>query len=218
MMLIALAMSVGCAKPTSSTIDAINENYNKFTLREGDARFSFEYPTNYEEMVTYLHVGDETPAYVFGRYTAVSFDRSIVEENQLLERSYLHVAAREASSLDNSDAKAALEDEIAKFATSKNNRDFEIIDRSPVTIAGVVGERVEFSYCQFQSDPFIEYEGPYVELPITSIVRYVCFDHDGFVWSIFLESWPIFLESTEGLAEEDGVHFEHILETFTILD
>lgn len=189
MLLISLVMNAGCS------------SYAKYTTHKESVRFSFEYPRSYEEMSTY-----EFPFLVM-----VSFDRSIVEENQLLERSYLCVTAREASLLDNPDAKAALEDEIAKFATNKNNRDFEIIDRSPVTIAGLVGERVEFSYCHFRDDPFIDYEGPYVELPITSIVRCAYFDHDGFVWAIFLKS-------TEGLAEEDKAHFEHILETFTILE
>jgi hypothetical protein len=188
-MLIAVVMSTGCS------------SYTRFTLREGDARFFFEYPRNYEEMFTHVYSG----------WAAVSFERSLVEEDQVIERSYLRVDVYEAGRRGNSDAEAALEDEITSFATDENYRDFEVIDRSPVTIAGVAGEQVTFSYCFFESDPVMDDEGPHFKLPITLIVRCAYFDHAGFIWEIFLQS-------TEGMVEEDEAHFEHILETFTILD
>jgi hypothetical protein len=189
MMLITIVMSTGCSI------------YTSFSLREGDARFSFEYPRNYEKIATDLYSG----------YAIVWFARSLVEENWVTESSYLRVQVYEAGRRGNPDAKAALEDTITRFATDEHYRDFEIIDRSPVTIAGVAGEQVTFSYCFFESDPVLDYEGPFFKLPITFTVRCAYFDYNGFIWEIFLQS-------TEGMVDEDEAPFGHILETFTILD
>ena len=229
-MLIAVGMSTGCS------------SYTRFTLSEEKIRFSFEYPRNYEEIVAYLYEGDETPTYVFGGLASVSFERSVVEDNWTIERSYLRVWVYEAGLLDNPDAQAALENEIASFATNEDYRDFEILDRSPVTIAGVEGEQITFSYCIVEQDPILgsspgtiagaqgeqvtfcycsycDFETeptlgggePTFKLPITLTVRCAYFDYNGFIWEIYLQS-------TEAFLDEDQAHFEHIVETFTILD
>jgi hypothetical protein len=174
--------------------------YTRFTQVEGDVHFSFDYPRSYEETFNDVSSGSAT----------VSFDHSIVEEGRIIEDSYLRVDVYRAGLVDVPDAEAALEATIASFATDEHYSDFEILDRSPVTIAGVEGEQVIFSYCLFEDIPS-DSEGPSLKLPATFIVRCAYFDHDNFIWEIFLQS-------TEGIAEEDGAHFEHILETFAIPD
>jgi hypothetical protein len=176
-------------------------SYTRFTLVEGDVHFSFEYPSSYEE--TFNDVSSQS--------SMVSFDRSIVEENWIVEDSYLRVHVYRAGFVDGPDAEAALEATIASFATDEHYSDFEILDRSSVTIAGVEGEQVTFSYYYPEAIPSFDDEGPFFKLPLTFIVRCACFEYNGFIWEIRLQS-------TEGVADEDKVHFEHILETFAFPD
>lgn len=176
-------------------------SYKRFILREGDAHFSFDYPRNYEELVNDVVAG----------WATVSFDRELVEEDWIIEDSYFSVDVYEAGRIGNPDAEAALESDITRIATHEYYSDFEILDRSSVSIAGVQGEQCVFSYCYREAIPDVDDEGPFLKLPVIMIVRCVYFDYNGFIWEIWLQS-------TEGFAEEDKAHFEHILETFTILD
>ena len=186
MILALVVMSAGCS------------GYTSHTLREGDAHFSFEYYDSYEKKASSLYSG----------HTMVYFNRSLMEEG-LLDSSF-YVLVYEAGWLGNPDAEAALEDRIASYATDEYHRDFEILDRSSVTIAGVEGEQVTF--CYYAERKLVgDSEGPFFKLPATLIARCVYFDHNGFIWEIFMKS-------IEEVAEEDKVHFEHIIETFTILD
>lgn len=189
MILISVVMSSGCS------------SYKRFTLREGDAHFSFEYPGNYEEVLTHVYSG----------WAAVSFDHELVEEDWIIESSYLRVDVYEAGRRGNPDAEAALESAITRIATEEYYSDFEILERSSVSIAGVKGEQCTLSYCYREEIPATDDEGPFLKLPALMTVRCVYFDYNGFIWEIWLRS-------TEGFAEEDKAHFEHIIETFEILD
>jgi hypothetical protein len=200
MMLISVVMSAGCSSDTNDTSYTGPTSYRSYTLSEGLVHFSFEYPTNYDEMFTEM---------LHSWVAATSF-RSIEEEGWIIERSYLYIFIVEAGGIGTTDAEAALENEIESFASDEEYSDFEILDRSPVTIAGVAGEQVTFSYYFAETTPPCD-GGPVLKLPATLIVRCAYFECNGFVWEIFLQS-------TEGVADEDEVHFEHILETFTILE
>ena len=193
-------MGAGCSSHTSTPSTPSYTSYTRFTLREGDAHFSFEYPESYEKIAIDLHSG----------YAMVWFIRSLVEEDWIIEDSYFRVQVYEAGQLGNPDAEAALESEITRIATSELYRHFEIRDRSSVSIAGVKGKQAIFTY-YYPEAPLPLDEGPFLKLPAFLIVRCAYFDYNGFIWEIWLQS-------TEGLAKEDKAHFEHIIETFTILD
>ena len=197
--MILISVVISCSNSDHSSTPSYT-NCTRFTLSEGDAHFSFEYPRDYEERVTHVDPG----------WTMMYSARELVEEDWVIESSLLMVDVYEAGLLGNPDAEAALESEITRIATHEHYIDFEILDRSSVSIAGVKGEQCVFSYYYPEKAPSFD-EGPILKLPATIIVRCVYFDHNGYIWGIRLSS-------TEGLAGEDEAHFEHILETFKILE
>ena len=93
---------------------------------------------------------------------------------------------------------------VRGFIELKKRRDyFQLLERRPVTISGVEGELSafveEWVVLAARDTPKLRY------------VRWAYFDYDGLVWEIEAEA-------EEELAEQVRVDFEHVLETFKILD
>jgi hypothetical protein len=80
-------------------------------------------------------------------------------------------------------------------------------DRYPVTVAGVQGEQIvvccDILYRRVHASFDVEW--------IPSTIREVYFDHSGVIWKIWVRSH-------RDMSEIAYIDFEHILETFQILD
>jgi len=182
MLLIAVIMSSGCS------------GYKRFTLREGDAHFSFHYPKDYKNALTDIGSG----------YTWVTFERLLPDEVQAVSWFTVTVDKAGTGRGEYTDAKDALEYDISIRSKLDN---YQLLERSPVSVAGVAGEQLIWSHFSFS--PYIKGESPKETKPMFS--RHVYFDHGGLIWGISMTS-------IEKMAEETEQYFEHLLETFRILD
>ena len=81
--------------------------------------------------------------------------------------------------------------------------DFSLISRSSVVIGIDIAEQVIFSYTV--TPPYID------EKPVVTTERYVMFDHNGSIY------WIMVIHDSE-LAETANADFEHMLDTFKILN
>jgi uncharacterized protein YjbK len=94
---------------------------------------------------------------------------------------------------------------IEQIASNELKKD--ILERSTVIINGIPGELIVYSH----KLGVIEERLPYESSKIIRINRTVYFDHSGLIWGIEIES-------DEDKAEQAKADFEHLLETFRILD
>ena len=170
-------------------------SYKKFTLREGYSHFSFAYPANYENVLI------DT----IGTYTDAAFQRSMLEEQY--EDSWIGLTIREPSPKSGQiDAKTSIEYDIENFS---NNDNFQLLERSQVTVAGIKAEKF---VCAFTRYPNWEYVEDTKDIKEASTIFWwgVSFDYNGLIWDIYMGS----IEKT---AESDKQIFDHIIETFRIL-
>jgi hypothetical protein len=82
----------------------------------------------------------------------------------------------------------------------------DILERTTININGISGELVVYS-----SKVGLIPEAPLESSEIVRINRTVCFDYGGLIWIIIIES-------DEDKADQAKADFEHILQTFKILD
>jgi len=82
--------------------------------------------------------------------------------------------------------------------------DFRLLERSTITIAGVKGERIAYSYSGF----YFSSE----HAPQTGTAYKAYFDSKGLIWKLSL------IADEYAAAERAKSDFEHLLETFRILD
>jgi len=163
--------------------------YNKYTQRKGIAHFSFECPESYEKSSYYLD----------SDHTSILHAR---HHNDGYLDSWFRVRVFEAGWGDYSDATDLLEKNNQRLGDS--HEDYQILDRSSVSIDGVNGKKLISSYTPDT------YESDLKESTLL-INRKVYFDHNGLIWEIMMIS-------IEEVAEADEPGWEHLLETFRILD
>ena len=164
--------------------------YKKYTQRDGIAHFSFEYSEDYKE--SYI---DLLPA-----YTSVGYDRW---QNDGWFDSGFYVRVFETGWNDYKDATDLLEKNTQRLSDSY--KDYQILERSSVTVDNIKGEKLISSYTPGES-----HESDLKE-PTLLINRRVYFDYEGLVWEIMMIS-------IEKVAEADEPIWEHLIETFKILD
>jgi len=178
-------IGVGCTKC---------EGYKQLSVDEGIAHFSFEYPCNWKiGIVDARHDYEHT-------YTNVKVFGPDFKRERDTVSSTVWIFFICPTDADTPDASAALEYSLSYW---QDFRDFEILERSTVEIAGLQVEQVVF-FCQVAGR---FYDSP----PIPSIDRELYFEYSGLIWKISISSRP-------EVVEADNVHFEHLLETFRILD
>lgn len=100
------------------------------------------------------------------------------------------------------DAKAFLELALAMYRTGKGFKDFQLLERSAISVVGVLGEKVLYSYNIVSS-------GTPTLLPAVS--RGAFFAAGEFIWSV-----NVSVEINNG--EADQSVFDHVLQTFKILE
>lgn len=175
----------------------VTPGYKEFTLhrnRAAVAYFSFEYPEGFEKLGN---------SYIDSEYVRISFYRSLLEEGYW--DAWFNVRVYRYPMFDHSSAAAAIEDEIQTSTTLFE--DFKILKRTPVLVDNVEGELLVYSYIPIkQTDEYSYLKGH----PIV-ISRNIYFDYNGLIWTIDMAS-------VEEVAEADEAVWEHLLETFKILD
>jgi len=167
-----------------------NSEYRTFTFKRG-VNFTFEYPSHYKM--------NSMRSYVEGKGAAgVTFFDKLSSKDSIY--GFIFVTIEDASE-KYPNAKTAIE----QIASNELKKD--ILERSTVIINGIPGELIVYSH----KLGVIEERLPYESSKIIRINRTVYFDHSGLIWGIEIES-------DEDKAEQAKADFEHLLETFRILD
>ena len=168
------------------------DGYKQTTLDNSIARFSFEYPCDWEYRVlkfplsSYAHFGVEAPrlkrdkSHIVSTYWYLDFSRAFPASPIL------------------GNAKVALDNELSRW---EDEPDFKVLERTEVNISGVPAEKVVFT---FKYHPTYIGTGYHAEESEYRIMREIFFDYNGFIWQIVADS-------NIDVAEAHKVHFEHLL-------
>jgi hypothetical protein len=183
-----IVLTVLCITPLIATGCTQCNGYKQLTVEEGIAHLSFEYPCNWE--VGIIEIREDLG------FTSITVLSPFSEEGDSFW-TFSIISPYE----DWPNAEAALEDSLSFW---ESEIDFEILDRSAVEVAGVRAEQVVF-FCRVPRDYPLGAE------PTPVVKRSLYFEYDGLIWMIGSSS-------DQAVAEADNVHFEHMLETFRILD
>lgn len=165
--------------------------YHTFVMKGGLAKFSFEYPSTYELADINSNRDGGNDVTLYGPYVQSAEETCIT----------IHVGKPE----DGQAGYLCYLEDFLRFEAS--SPEFKLLERFGVTVAGNPGEEVVCSYLNYRGNEAMAKGIP----PAPFVDRQVMFNHDGLVWDIFMKG----LEST---AEADKAIFEHLLETFKILD
>ena len=184
----AMAIS-GCR---SYEVNSAGKDYKIFTQKKGIGQFSFEYSTRYK--VLKVETADT--------YTDITLNNPEADEDW--DISYILVFC------------CAIEDETPGYSDAlegylklcKTNKDFKLLERSSIEINGESGEEVALSYYFTLPD---RPEGLSTVSTDLTIVRLVAFTHNNILWRLHVSS-------TESYADSAKADFEHIKQTFRILN
>ena len=194
MMLPVLVVLAACGSPTGKpyTIYApADSEYKTITVTKGIARFSFEYPSNYD--LANVEVRTDLD------YTDVVFSGPILEEED--DFTFLDVSV-----MGYRTSISSVEDRIEGYLSRVSNMtDFRLLERSSVSVASAAGEQVVFFYNRIRPP------SSSVREPAHEITRSVFFECHKLLWEISMRSNLI-------TSEADKADFKHILQTFKMLD
>jgi hypothetical protein len=170
-------------------------SYKTFVLNEGSVHFLFEYRTYYE-------IDNLKPAEATGDLMQQSmfFDLISPEIKGINDYTYIHVVVGKPDELT-PDAKSAIERAERNAASWA---DYKLLNKCEITVDGVQAYRIDYQNRNIV--PAIAGGEPRIE-----VIREVRFDAKGYVWMIQIRS-------DSSTAEADKADFEHILQTFKILD
>ncbi len=170
-----------------------NEEYTKVTVNKSEARFSFEYPVGYEDPFHSLQETDQDN--MVQLYHPEDRLRGVADK--------ILSIVFEPGGKEFPNAEAKLEDllEGREHPDPYYDNKFQLLERSSTEVSGTQGEYIVYS--------FVPRGGNLGLGPVVS--REVYFDHDGLIWEIDLTS-------KEGIADTVKGEFEHVLQTFKILD
>jgi hypothetical protein len=172
--------------------------YKIFTLEKGIAHFAFECPYSYKTEKVEVRSDFE--------YTHIILSGPgvrLIEGG--MDRTFIYLFIRTTSN-DVPSAESALEDELT-FKSGLPLKDYQLMERSQISVAGIDGEQLiyywDMGVPEYPDDPEPE--------PIPTIMRKVYFDYGNLIWTLSIRS-------NQAIVEEANAIFEHILETFKILD
>jgi hypothetical protein len=175
-------------------------NYREFTLKNivpqasAGTNFSLEYPSRYKSLI--VNQASLNTTIVTGSFPSESHDS--YEYNNLPQYK-LWISALKISDKTVEHYKALIEEDLRVI---EGQNEFKLIDRSPVNVDEVIAEQVIYSYI-LQSDK---------ELEDTNFISYrVYFEKNGFFWKIIIEA----ISDRTEQAKRD---FEHIIQTFRIIE
>jgi hypothetical protein len=193
MVSVLVAITSGC--------ESSMEGYRTFSFNKV-ARFSFEYPAHYEKYSAHATVEKKT--------IYIGFLDRVPSKGSTNGFIYIYV---EGAGDTYPDAAAALEDTLSGFVEPDYyDEDAEeepkrLLERSTITVDGIPAELIVYSY----GYDYIRDSTSDSWVILIRIAREVYFDYDDLIWNLVIESD----EDRADVAEAD---FEHLLETFQILD
>lgn len=172
-------------------------DYDKYTLKKGIAHFSFEYPCSYDRYGSEINEDD--------CFTLISIRGPY--HKSVEDRTWLRVFVLISEDPGFLDPERALKQDVSH---NEKLLDYRLIERSSVNVAGIEGQQIIYFYNRERPgslDPgFIPGVGP-----APTIAREIYFCDEGRIWDLQFHS-------NESTAEADMADFEHMLETFTILN
>jgi hypothetical protein len=185
-----IAMVFTLVAVTSGCSSNDTTGYKEFIVSEGLASFSFEYPAFCSEPRIDRSLEPQSTV-----VDTIGVIQPRVNGTVLLVISIFQVNDTYPN------AQAMLEDNLSSF---EGLQDFHLLERSLVTIAEIQGEQIIFSYSRYPSPTEFETE------TWTDYEAY--FDSEGLIWRVWM------LADEYAAAERARDDFEHVLETFQILD
>ncbi len=178
-----------------------DDNYKTFITQQDVTRFSFEYPSYYE-IVSYQPMPD------YPVTSMILVGPSAEEEKGNIKHLEIHVTGF------SQDAKAEMEWRISDYRSSimvGATKDFKIIEKNQVIVAGASGWEIIFSFKQIPVQIHGLDDIKMRDEPIQIISRYLYLEHQEMVWEISLYSDAV----TDDQAKFD---YEHIIQTFKFID
>ena len=175
----------------SNTSESSNPGYILETLSKRDISFSFEYPIAYEKSDPNPYEGLDYEADVVGERYMVAFDESNTSKQ-------INVQLWNPTA-DYPDATSRLDYFAANIINAGQNP--EIIERSPLIIAGLNGEILVYTYT-------IE---DVTNIPNRIYSWVAAFDGKGQVWLITMGT-------NMAATDEAEADFEHLINTFKLID
>jgi hypothetical protein len=166
-----------------------NSEYRTFTFKKG-VNFSFEYPSHYKIEDVRAYEQEQVSGKVI-LYDKLSSKVSLF--------GFINITIIDASEKF-PNARVVIE----QIASNELKKD--ILERTTININGIPAELIVYS-----SKIGMIPEAPPKSWEIVRINRTVCFDYSGLIWVIIIES-------DEDKADQAKADFEHLLQTFKILD
>ena len=174
--------------------------YELYSFEQGFAHFSFEKPKDYflpEENGIKIQDND---------YEWLLFWRNLKLSPGIGYAQSINILIIKISP-EHPNASAEVESTIAE--KKRRYHDFVLLERSFTSVDGIPAEQIVWSFGAGSSSTSL----PKATVITPTLVRDVYFEHDGFIWNIGVSSRPL-----QNEAEQAKADFEHILQTFKILD
>jgi len=170
----------------------------KGTLIHEHPLFTFQYP------LSFTRVDDQDEILFNMRVTKIDFARQVPDTADSFPKTTLSASVHEPGLWNDTDAKTTITNIITFHI---HDPDFKVLETSTVTIAGMQAEYLSYSFHSpakegFGYAPIPEYDG---------MVKFACFDHDNLIWRVNLSCL-----SQE--SDETSLYFQHLLDTFQILE
>jgi hypothetical protein len=166
--------------------------YNTFTMEEGQARFSFEYSSAFQ-LVEYS---------VSDKYHLAGVTLTGPIQKEIMDYPSIEVIVNFEPDEYSPDAETTLETWLTKASKSSS---FELWEKSEIVVDNITAKQAIYSETNILP---IDRGG---EEPPGEIWRRVHFDYNGMIWTITLNS-------NYYTYETDNEIFEHVLQTFQILN
>ncbi len=191
--LLGLAAVILLITASLSVVGCERSGYETFTLERGIGHFSVEYPASYD--IARVEVRNDEEHI----YTSVAFISPYLKKKQVYNAISIFVDTK-SDSFPN--AEAAME-----FSLSSHEKweDFKLLDRGSITVNGIQAQQIIYSYTVLRDPMYFK------DTQVSATEREVYFDYGGLIWEISISS-------NTSTAEAANVHFEHILQTFKILN
>jgi hypothetical protein len=177
------------------TISCGSSDYRLFSLKEGIGHFSLEYPPEYS--VTRIDIRNDATS----QYTDIGLSSPPVAGSPGLNEISIYAWPVDG----NETATLVLDSMLARADTIF--QDFELLQRFSVMIGDMEGQAAIFSWT---ASPAVS-SGEPGEITLPAVSRIVCFRHADLAWEIHIASDLTTQESAE-------IEFQHIIETFQILN
>ena len=167
----------------------------KYVLHGVDYRFTFEYPADYR---------------ILGNGKLLYCARPALEGHW--DNSWLWVkTTKKEKTGERENARKLLESDVSIYSTSEQYTDFEIIETNTFTVDGIEGDLRIFSYYNPNSPILGPPPGTTLKLPASMVARFAYFDYRGYIVELKISS-------TKEATEQANREFEHLLETFRIIE